>query len=126
MLSLTQFRRLGVAAAATLAVAGYGVALAPAPASAAYDCPGGLFCGYDHRNGTGMFVQVDNNCLLHDIGNEGNGDRLSSYWNRTGKTVGVYNWTGREWQLLVSVPDNSKGNVPADGDNKADALWVCG
>ncbi len=125
MLSLKSFRRLGVVAAATFAVAGYGAALAPAPASAAYDCPGGLFCGYDQRGGTGMFVQVDNNCLLHDIGNEGIGDRLSSYWNRTGKTVGVYNWTGQEWQLLVSVPDNAKGNVPAGGDNKADALWVC-
>ncbi|MFE7746371.1 peptidase inhibitor family I36 protein [Nocardia sp. NPDC057455] len=89
MFSLKLFRRLSVAVAATLAVAGYGAALAPTPASAAYDCPGELFCGYGHRNGTGMFVQVDNNCLLLDIGNEGNGDRLSSYWNRTGKTVGV-------------------------------------
>ena len=102
MLSLRLISRLGVAAAATIAAAAYGAALAPAPVSATYDCPGGLFCGYDHGDGTGMFVQVDNNCLLHDIGNEGVGDRLSSYWNRTGKTVGVYNWTGQEWQLLRS------------------------
>lgn len=125
MYSFALSRRFAVAAAAVLAVTGYGAAITPAPAAAAYDCPGGTFCGFDYRDGDGMFVQVDSNCLLHDIGNAGLGDRLTSYWNRTGKRVGIYNWTGQRWQLLVSVPDSGRGNVPPDADNMADALKVC-
>ncbi|MGY1898744.1 peptidase inhibitor family I36 protein [Nocardia gipuzkoensis] len=125
MFSRSLPRRSAVAAAAALAAVACGTVISAAPASAAYDCPGGTFCGFDHRDGTGTFVQIDANCLLHDIGNGGVGDRLTSYWNRTGKTVGVYNWNGQQWQLLASVPDNGRGNMPAGGDNQADALKVC-
>ncbi|WP_280399200.1 peptidase inhibitor family I36 protein [Nocardia carnea] len=117
--------RVAVAAAAVLTFAGYGAAVSPAPAAAAYNCPGGLFCGFDSPGGENMFVQVNSECLLHDIGSGGKGDRLTSYWNRTGKTVGIYNWTGVRWQLLASVPDNGRGNMPAGTDNQTDALKVC-
>ncbi|MEV6769018.1 peptidase inhibitor family I36 protein [Nocardia sp. NPDC051030] len=122
-------RRLAPIAAAVLTLGTAGAAMttiAAAPASAAYDCPGGTFCGYDGANGTGsMIVQVDSMCVLHDIGNGGVGDRLTSYWNRTGKTVGIYNWTGQEWQLLASVPDNTRGTLSHNVDNMADAVKVC-
>ncbi|MCU1642792.1 MAG: hypothetical protein JWN03_3067 [Nocardia sp.] len=127
-------RRLGpIAAAAALTVgtvvAGAAVttiSAAPASATPGYDCPGGVFCGWDGSDGTGsMIVQVDSNCVLHDIGNGGVGDRLTSYWNRTGRTVGVYNWTGERWQLLASIADSSRGNLSSWADNKADAVKVC-
>ncbi|MQY25932.1 peptidase inhibitor family I36 protein [Nocardia aurantia] len=98
-----------------------------APATAAsFDCPGGTFCGWDGPEGRGaMIVQVDASCVLHDIGNGGVGDRLTSYWNRTGTTVGLYNWTGDYWQLLQSVPDDHRGTLPHDVDNLTDAVSVC-
>ncbi|MCP2320031.1 Peptidase inhibitor family I36 [Nocardia amikacinitolerans] len=121
-------RRMAAAALAALACTAIGTTVSAAPASAGYGyaCPGGLFCGWDGPDGTGsMIVQVDSNCVLHDIGNGGVGDRLTSYWNRTGKTVGVYNWTGVRWQLLASVPNNGRGNMPRGADNAADAVRVC-
>ncbi|WP_067570231.1 peptidase inhibitor family I36 protein [Nocardia acidivorans] len=112
------FLTLGAGAGAVLA--------APASAAPGYDCPGGTFCGYDGAKGSGsMIVQVDSSCVLHDIGNGGVGDRLTSYWNRTGRTVGIYNWTGQRWQLLASVADNQRGTLPANVDNMADAVKVC-
>lgn len=102
--------------------------LLPAAASAypGYACPGGTFCGWDGPDGTGaMIVQVASDCALYDIGNGGVGDRLTSYWNRTGRTVGIYNWTGQEWQLLAATADNERGTLPPETDNIADAVWVC-
>lgn len=123
-------RRLVPFAAAVLTLGGGAAVttLSAAPASAApgYDCPGGTFCAWDGRDGTGsMIVQVDSSCVLHDIGNGGVGDRLTSYWNRTGETVGIYNWTGQRWQLLASVADNGRGTLPSSVDNMADAVKVC-
>ncbi|MEV5833488.1 peptidase inhibitor family I36 protein [Nocardia sp. NPDC052112] len=124
------YRRLAPLAAAALtlgAVAGGAViSAAPASATPSYDCPGGTFCGWDGRDGTGsMLFQYDAGCFLHDIGNGGVGDRLTSYWNRTGVTVGVYNWTGKEWQLLATVANNARGTLPSSADNKADAVSMC-
>ncbi|MEV6067798.1 peptidase inhibitor family I36 protein [Nocardia sp. NPDC052001] len=120
----TVIRRIVPLAAAVLTL-GAGAAVVAGPASANYDCPGGMFCGYDNPNGTGMIVQVDSGCFLHDIGNGGVGDRLSSYWNRTGQKATVYNWTGREWQVLVTIPDNTRGTMPKSVDNIADAVKIC-
>ncbi|GAB0101523.1 hypothetical protein JMUB6875_04870 [Nocardia sp. JMUB6875] len=119
----------GVLAAAVLTagtVTG-GAIISAAPASAqGYDCPGGLFCAWDGVDGTGsMFVQEDNSCVLHDIGNGGVGDRMVSYWNRTGKNVDVLNWNGKNWELLAHVPDSVRGTLPAYARHKADAIKVC-
>ena len=102
-------------------------AAGPAAAStSAFDCPGGQFCGWDERDGRGsMVVQVDSACVLHDIGNGGVGDRVTSYWNRTGQTVGLYDWTGASWLLLASIPDNGRGTLPAEANDRADAVKVC-
>ncbi|WP_327097854.1 peptidase inhibitor family I36 protein [Nocardia vinacea] len=123
-------RRLVPLAAAVLTLGtvsgGAMISAAPASASPSYDCPGGMFCGWDGANGTGsMILQYDAGCFLHDIGNGGVGDRLTSYWNRTGVTVAVYNWTGERWQLLASVADNARGTLPSSADNKADAVEMC-
>lgn len=124
-------RRLAPLAAGVLAVGAIAtgttmISAAPASAAPGYACPGGTFCGWDGANGTGsMIVQVDSNCVLHDIGNGGVGDRLTSYWNRTGSTVGIYNWTGQYWQLLASVADNGQGNLPSSANNIADAVKIC-
>lgn len=124
-------RRLAPLAAAALAFGtlGAGAAVVTAtPASAqSYDCPGGMFCGYDGANGTGsMIVQVDNSPVLHDIGNGGVGDRLTSYWNRTGKAVNLYDWTGQRWLLLATIADNGRGTLASWADNRTDAVEVLG
>ncbi|WP_454198051.1 peptidase inhibitor family I36 protein [Nocardia sp. Marseille-Q1738] len=123
-------RRLAPIAAAVLTVGtltgGAMISAAPAASALAYACPGGQFCGWDGRGGTGsMIVQVDANCVLHDIGNGGVGDRLTSYWNRSGRTVGLYDWMGDHWQLLASVADGTRGTLPRDADKRTDAVRVC-
>ncbi|MFE3196013.1 peptidase inhibitor family I36 protein [Nocardia sp. NPDC059240] len=120
----------GAMAAAVLAfgtvAGGAMVTAAPASAQLAYDCPGGTFCAWDGVGGTGsMIVQVDNSCVLHDIGNGGVGDRMKSYWNRTGQTVGIYDWSGTQWLQLAMVPDGSRGTLPVSAQNRADAVKVC-
>jgi hypothetical protein len=114
---------LAVAAAAVVVCA----SAAPASASeSGFGCPGGLFCGWDGKDGGGsMVVQVDAACVLHDIGNAGVGDRVSSYWNRTGKTVQLYDWSGTRWLTLATIPDNGRGSLPAAVNDRADAVKVC-
>jgi hypothetical protein len=53
------------------------------------------------------------------------GEGPTSYQNRTGKSVALYNWTGAEWQLLVNVPDGAKGDMPQSADNMTDAVKIC-
>ncbi|MFE6861976.1 peptidase inhibitor family I36 protein [Nocardia sp. NPDC057668] len=113
----------GVAITATAAVL---TGAAPASASPAYPCAGGQFCGFDLANGQGdMVVGRGSTCAFYDIGSAGYGDRVSSYRNRTGSTVNLYNWTGQRWQLLVSVPNDRQGNMPASVDNQTDAVEIC-
>ncbi|WP_214325022.1 peptidase inhibitor family I36 protein [Nonomuraea sediminis] len=98
----------------------------PTNGTAEWSCPGGLFCAWDDAQGAGtMIVQKDATCSMHDIGSAGLGDRLTSYQNRTGKSVALYNWTGAEWQLLVNVPDGAKGDMPQSADNVTDAVKIC-
>jgi hypothetical protein len=95
-------------------------------APSGFSCPGGQFCGWDQRQGRGsMVVQVDANCVQHDIGSGGAGDRVTSYWNRTGQRVGLYDWTGQRWQLLAIVPNDARGDLAAHADNRTDNVWVC-
>ncbi|MEU1393620.1 MULTISPECIES: peptidase inhibitor family I36 protein [unclassified Nonomuraea] len=99
----------------------------PTNGVAEWSCPGGLFCAWDGTQGTGsMIVHKDATCALHDIGGAGVGDRLTSYQNRTGTSVALLNWTGTEWQTLVTVPDGEKGDMPQGADNMADGVQVCG
>jgi hypothetical protein len=89
-------------------------------------CSGGMFCGWDGRDFTGdMVVAYGANCSPHDIGRAGRGDRITSYWNSTGKTVKLYNWTGQKWQLLATIRNDQRGNLGAWADNKTDSVNVC-
>ena len=105
------------------------VALSAGPAIASPSssgCAGGLICGWDKagRHGS-MIVQENSDCRLYDIGNGGYGDRLESYWNRTGSTVGVYDWSGTECVLLAKIPNEGSGNLPSKARNRTDAVVVC-
>ncbi|MGV9834150.1 peptidase inhibitor family I36 protein [Nocardia niigatensis] len=101
------------------------VAATPAHAYA-YDCPGGMFCGWDGRGGTGRpVVQTDNGCFIHDIGNAGEGDLLTSYWNRAGKQVTLLNWMGDHWETLAVIQDSERGTLPPHADDKTDAVRRC-
>lgn len=111
---------LGVTAAAIVVSAG------PSTASPAYPCAGGLFCGFDLTDGQGsMIVDYNGTCNFYDIGSAGSGDLITSYWNRSGQTVGLYNWTGQHWQLLASIPNDTRGNLPTSADNHTDAVKIC-
>ena len=105
------------------------VALSAGPAIASPSdsgCAGGLFCGWDKTGRQGsMIVQENGDCRLYDIGNGGKGDRLESYWNRTGSTVGVYDWSGTECVLLAKIPNEGSGNLPSKARNRTDAVVVC-
>jgi peptidase inhibitor family I36 len=122
-------QRLAVAVvtmAACLGVMGMTSASALASPPLADGCSGGKFCGWDGRDFTGdMVVTYGSWCSSHDIGLAGRGDRLTSYWNSTGKTVDLYNWTGTRWQLLASIRNDQRGNLPAWANNQTDAVAVC-
>jgi hypothetical protein len=119
-------RRIGTG----VAVIGAAFALTGAPALAsqplADGCSGGRFCAWDGRDFTGdMIVGYSSLCSSHDIGLAGRGDRVTSYWNSTGRTVQLYNWTGEKWQLLATIRDGQRGNLSAWANNKTDAVNVC-
>nr|WP_179419579.1 peptidase inhibitor family I36 protein [Streptomyces sp. TLI_235] len=89
-------------------------------------CPGGTFCAWDSPNAaSNMIVEKDSACRLYDIGSAGLGDRISSYQNRTGVAVGLYNWDGKQWVLILSVADGKRGNLPGSADKQTDAVKVC-
>ena len=92
-----------------------------------WTCPGGQFCGWDGPDGSGtMFVEESGAaCTTYDIGSAGLGDRLTSYQNRTGKPVGLYNWTGQRWDRLALVRDGDTGTLPASADKQTDAVKTC-
>jgi hypothetical protein len=78
--------------------------------------PGGLGVGT-------MFVQESGSaCTRYNIGSAGLGDRLTSYQNRTGKPVGLYNWTGQKWDRLALVRDCDTGTLPASADKQTDSI----
>jgi hypothetical protein len=91
-----------------------------------WSCPGGTFCAWDLPDARGeMIAEEGSTCRLYDIGSAGQGDRLSSFENRTGVAVGIYNWDGTNWIPLQTVQDGQEGNMPAEVDNVADAVKVC-
>jgi len=90
-----------------------------------WTCPGGQFCAWDGLDGSGtMIVEKGSACNLYDIGSAGLGDRIRSYQNRTGTTVGLYNWTG-EWAPLQHLADGAYGNVLPSADKQTDAVKIC-
>lgn len=91
-----------------------------------WTCPGGQFCGWDGPEGTGtMIVEKGDACALYDIGSAGLGDRLTSFQNRTGKPVGLYNWTGTKWDRLYLAADGEKRTLPSAADKQTDAVKIC-
>jgi hypothetical protein len=96
-------------------------------AGTGWTCPGGQFCGWDGPDGSGtMFVEENGSaCTRYDIGSAGLGDRLTSYQNRTGKPVGLYNWTGQNWDRLAIVPDGAHDTLPASKDKQTDSILTC-
>ena len=93
-----------------------------------WSCPGGTFCAWDGPDGTGaMVTQKGAECRLHDIGSAGLSDQVTSFQNRTGHTVGLYNWNepDNRWDPLVRIANGQKGNVPKAADNMTDAVKVC-
>jgi Peptidase inhibitor family I36 len=122
-------QRFAVAVVTMAACLGFmGMTSAPALASLplADGCSGGQFCGWDGRDFTGdKIVTFSSFCSSHDIGLAGIGDRVTSYWNHSGKTVTLYNWTGQRWQLLATIRDGQRGNLGAWADNQTDAVNVC-
>ncbi|WP_165984307.1 peptidase inhibitor family I36 protein [Streptomyces sp. YIM 98790] len=111
----------------TVAIAA-GLALTPAPAAAsaaaAWDCPQGWICLYDHAGGVGRFYAATDGCWFDNIGLQGLGDRATSVYNRTSHRVNLANWNGSAWEHLVHADPGQAFNLPASADNRTDAVHV--
>lgn len=95
-----------VAACAGLLATGVAVSPAAAAPAAWNDCPPGHFCLFEHGNGGALMYAYDEcSPLIKNIGSVGEGDKISSYWNRS-RFRGSCT-TGREaWALFgtTSLP----------------------
>jgi hypothetical protein len=112
---------LAVSAAAAITVISPASAMANTPDG----CPGGYFCGWDGPNSQGaMVAQFGPECVGHDIGQAGQGDRITSYRNRTGKTVKLYNWADTHAEELATIPDDTQGTLPHFADNRTDLVNI--
>jgi hypothetical protein len=119
--------RLGAAAAVALVAAMAGLLTggpAKASALAAWNCPNGFVCLYDHAGGVGPFYAAQDGCWFDNIGLQGGGDRATSIYNRTGHRVNLANWNGRAWEHLVHANPGQRFTLPASADNKTDAVHV--
>ncbi len=113
---------LTLTAAAGLAMS----AALTAPAAAAAEtpwrnCEVGEFCVYEHDNGYGKPAYFRNG--TNNLGDYGLNDKVSSVWNRTGRTVCTYldtNKQGSTWPV-----GNWKGNTSQYNRNdNISSLWV--
>ncbi|QXE38778.1 peptidase inhibitor family I36 protein [Streptomyces sp. GMY02] len=109
-------------AAAVLTVAAGTVSLTAPPAAAdPNQCPSGSFCVWEQSSYRGDFRHYTTS--NPNVGNYMN-DRMTSYWNRTGKTVSVYehgNYVG----CMISIPQGrSEAAVASHFNDKMTSLRV--
>ncbi|MGW2292240.1 peptidase inhibitor family I36 protein [Streptomyces phaeochromogenes] len=113
-------------AAGTLMLSGMATAPASASASAWNDCPPGHFCLYEHANG-GQLMYAYDECTplgVVNIGSVGEGDKITSAWNRSSFVGAIYDWQGF-WSFMTNFqPNSAQRNLPADFNDKTDGFRV--
>ncbi|MFZ4179923.1 peptidase inhibitor family I36 protein [Streptomyces pseudogriseolus] len=95
--------------------------------AAAWECDHGWFCAYDGPHGTQRLTAIYPSACgqIVNIGLEGKGDKMSSYWNRSDRAIWFLNWTGSTWDtLFVTGKYGHQYTVPSHADNKIDAIQL--
>lgn len=117
LLTLTAAAGLAMSAALTAPAA----AAAPAAETPWRNCEVGEFCVYEHDNGYGGAAYFRSG--TNNLGDYRLNDKVSSVWNRTGRTVCTYldtNKQGSTWPV-----GNWKGNTSQYNRNdNISSLWV--
>lgn len=109
-------------AAAVLAVVTGTASLTAQPAAADSDqCPSGSFCVWEQSSYRGDFRHYTSS--TPNVGDYIN-DRMTSYWNRTGKTVSVYEHSNYAGCMFSAKPGQSEAAVASHFNDKMTSLRV--
>ncbi|ARQ68819.1 peptidase inhibitor family I36 protein [Streptomyces marincola] len=101
-------------AALTFAAATASLTAQPAVADSS-QCSSGHFCVWEHSSYTGRFLQSTGS--VSNVGNNMN-DRMTSYWNRTNRTVSVYEHSGYTGCMFSIAPGKSEAAVASHYNDK--------
>lgn len=113
-------RLASIGAALTFAVATAGLAAVPAAADSS-QCSAGNFCVWEHSSYTGKFLQSKSS--VSNVGNDFN-DKMTSYWNRTDKTVAVYQHDKYTGCMFSIGPGKSEAAVASHFNDKMTSFKV--
>lgn len=113
--------RLGTAAAVLALTAGTAFLTASPAAADSSQCPSGSFCVWEQSSYRGDFRHyTSSNSNVGDYMN----DRMTSYWNRTGKTVSVYEHSNYVGCMFTIAPGKSEAAVASHFNDKMTSLRV--
>ncbi|MFI9624498.1 peptidase inhibitor family I36 protein [Streptomyces sp. NPDC052042] len=109
-------------AAAVLAFTAGTASMTASPAAADSDqCPSGSFCVWEQSSYRGDFRHyTSSNPNVGDYMN----DRMTSYWNRTGKTVSVYEHSNYVGCMFTIAPGKSEAAVASHFNDKMTSLRI--
>lgn len=84
-------------------------------------CPGGSYCFYQHSNFRGRMLRFGA-CRRYNFGDYAFRDKTSSWWNRTGLVIRVYDERTRlpDEHLWTENPSSRSALVSAGKNDKAD------
>ncbi|MFE2290136.1 peptidase inhibitor family I36 protein [Streptomyces sp. NPDC059452] len=113
--------RLWTAAAILTVTAGTAALTAPPAAADADQCPSGSFCVWEQSSYRGDFRHYT--ASNPNVGNYMN-DRMTSYWNRTGRTVSVYEHSNYVGCMFSVAPGGSEAAVASHFNDKMTSFRV--
>ncbi|ALC26734.1 peptidase inhibitor family I36 protein [Streptomyces bacillaris] len=113
--------RLWAAAAVTIAATSAAALTAPPAAADSDQCPNGSFCVWEQSSYRGDFRHYTGS--NPNVGNYMN-DRMTSYWNRTGRTVSVYEHSNYVGCMFSIAPGGSEAAVASHFNDKMTSLRV--
>lgn len=113
--------RLWSAAAVLAVVVGTASLTAQPVVADPNQCPSGSFCVWEQSSYRGDFRHYTGS--NPNVGNYMN-DRMTSYWNRTGKTVAVYEHGNYVGCMFSIRPGRSDAAVPSHFNDKMTSLRV--
>ncbi|MFE7439043.1 peptidase inhibitor family I36 protein [Streptomyces chartreusis] len=119
-------KRMALAAAcAGLLVAGVSVSPVVAAPAAWSDCPPGHFCVFEDANGGALMYAWDE-CSpnIKNIGSVGEGDKVSSYWNRSRFRGDLYDWQGFWSRHHIAPANGPQINLPGPNNDITDGVQV--
>ncbi|GAA1007841.1 hypothetical protein STXM2123_3490 [Streptomyces sp. F-3] len=113
--------RLWTAAVVLTAAMGAAALTTPPAAADADQCPPGSFCVWEHSSYRGDFRHYTSS--TPNVGEYMN-DRMTSYWNRTGKTVSVYEHANYVGCMITIAPGRAEAAVASHFNDKMTSLRV--